>query len=78
MLFKIRQITRPRFAFRQKLATSGIIRVWTYEKVGQVIWLEFELNTCILDEYGIYKLVLPESSKNSTFVTKKKLPNIRY
>ena len=50
---KIRQITRPRFAIRQKLATLGIICVWTYEKVGQVIGLKSKLNTCILDEYGL-------------------------
>ena len=31
---KIRRITRPRFAIRQKLAALGIIRVRTYEKVG--------------------------------------------
>ena len=51
---KIRRITWPHFAIRQKLASSGIIRVWIYEKVGRVIWLESELNTCILDEYGEY------------------------
>ena len=51
---KIWQITRPHFAIRQKLAASGIIRLWTYEKVGQVIRLESESNTCILDEYGEY------------------------
>ena len=31
---------------------SGIICVWTYEKVGQVIQLEPKLNTYILEEYG--------------------------
>ena len=51
---KIRRITLPRFAIRQKLAASGIIRVWTYEKVGRAIRLESESNTCILDEYGKY------------------------
>ena len=50
----IRQITRPRLAIGQKLAALGIIRVWTYEKVGRVIRLESESNTCILDEYGEY------------------------
>ena len=54
MYCKIRQITWPRFAIRQKLATSGIIRVWPYEKVGWVIQLESESTTCILDEYGKY------------------------
>ena len=34
MGIKIRQITRSRLAIRQKLAASGIICVWTYEKVG--------------------------------------------
>ena len=48
------KIQRPRFAFRQKLTASGIICVWTYEKVGRVIRLESESNTCILDEYGEY------------------------
>ena len=51
---KIRRITWLRFAIRQKLADSGIIRVWTYEKVGRVIQLESESNTCILDKYGEY------------------------
>ena len=41
-----------RFAIRQKLAASGIIGVWTYEKVGRVIGLESESNTCILDADG--------------------------
>ena len=49
---KIQRITQPRFAIRQKLAASGIICEWTYEKVGRVIRRESELNTCILDEYG--------------------------
>ena len=49
---KIRQITRPCLAIRQKLAASGIIRVWTYEKVGQVIRLGPESNTYILDKYA--------------------------
>ena len=49
---KIWQIAQPRFAIQQKFAASGIIRVWTYEKVGRVIRLESESNTCILDEYG--------------------------
>ena len=47
--------TRPRFAIRQKLAATGITRIKTYEKVGQVIRLEPESNTCILDEYGEYQ-----------------------
>ena len=51
---KIRQITRPRFAIRQKLAALGIICVWTYEKLDRVIRLESESNTWILDEYGKY------------------------
>ena len=51
---KIWRITQPRFAIRQKLAASGIICEWTYEKVGPVIRRESELNTCILDEYGWY------------------------
>ena len=54
---KIRRITRPRFAIRQKLAASEIIRLWNYEKVGRVIWLEYKSNTCILDEYGEYSKV---------------------
>ena len=33
---KIRPITRPGFTIRQKLAASGIILVWTYEKVGRL------------------------------------------
>ena len=52
--YKLGQITQPRLSIRQELAASGIIRVWTYEKVGQVIRLQSELNTCILDEYGEY------------------------
>ena len=40
--------------YSSKLATSGIIRVWAYEKVGRVIRHESESNTCILDEYGEY------------------------
>ena len=51
---KIWRITQPRFAIRQKLAASGIICEWTYEKVGWVIRLESKSNTCILDEYGKY------------------------
>ena len=51
---KLGGITRPGLAIRQKLAASGIIPVWTYEKVGRVIWLKSESNTCILDEYGKY------------------------
>ena len=47
-------IARPHFAIRQKLVASGIICAWTYEKVGRVIRLETESNTCILDEYGEY------------------------
>ena len=54
MSFKTRRITWPHLAIRQKLVASGIIHVWTYEKVGLVIRLESELNTCILDEYGKY------------------------
>ena len=42
---KLGRITRPGFAIRQKLSASGIIRVWTYEKVGRVIRLESESNT---------------------------------
>ena len=52
-LIKIRQITRLCFPICQKLAASGIICVWTYEKVGRVIRLESESNTCILDKYGL-------------------------
>ena len=44
---KIRQITWPRYAIGQKLAASGIIRVWTNEKAGWVIRLKSESNTCI-------------------------------
>ena len=44
---KLRQITRPCLAIHQKLATSVIIRVWTYEKVGRVIRLDPKLNTFI-------------------------------
>ena len=47
-------MSRPSFAISQKLAASGIICVSTYEKVGRVIRLESESNTCILDEYGEY------------------------
>ena len=53
-LCKIRRITQPRFAIRQKLTASAIIRVWTYEKVGRVIRLESESNPVFLDEYGEY------------------------
>ena len=53
MVSKIRQITRLRFAIRQKLAASGITGVRIYEKVGRVIRLETESNTCILDEYDL-------------------------
>ena len=45
---KIRHLTQPRFAFSQKLAALGIIRVWTYEKVGRVFRLESESNTWLL------------------------------
>ena len=51
---KILRITWTRFAIRQKLTTLGIICVWTYKKVGRVIWLESKSNTSILDEYGKY------------------------
>ena len=36
-----------RFVIRQKLAASGIIQVWAYEKVGRVIQLESESNTYV-------------------------------
>ena len=54
MLIKIRRITQPPLAIRLKLAASGIIRIWTYEKVGRVFRLEFKSNTCILDKDGEY------------------------
>ena len=51
---KLGQITWPCLAIQQKLAALENICVWTYEKRPQVIRLESELNTCILDEYGEY------------------------
>ena len=45
LTIKIRRITRPRFAIRQKLTTLGIICVWAYEKVGPYIRLESKSNT---------------------------------
>ena len=54
IVFNICRITRPLFTIHQKLDASGIIRVWTYKKVGWVIRLESEPNICILDEYGKY------------------------
>ena len=48
---KIQRITQPGFAICLKLAASGIICAWIFEKVGRVIQLESESNTCILDKY---------------------------
>ena len=49
---KIRQITRPRLAIRQKLTALENICVWTYEP--RVIRLDLESNTYILDNYDEY------------------------
>ena len=50
---KIPQITQPRLAIWQKLATSENIGVWTYEKRPRVIRLDLESKTYILDDYDI-------------------------
>ena len=51
---KIRRLTRPLLAIRQKLAASENICVWTYEKRPQVIRLDLKSNTYILDDYDDY------------------------
>ena len=66
MNIKIWPISRPRFAIRQKLAASRIIRVWTYEKVGLVIRLKSESNTCILD--SVFDSIFDSGSSNSTSI----------
>ena len=48
---KIQRVTQPCFSIRQKLAASGIICAWTFEKVGRIIRLKSESNTCILYKY---------------------------
>ena len=50
---KIWQITRPGIAIRQKLVNSKNICVWTYEKGPQIICLDPESNTYILDDYHV-------------------------
>ena len=51
---KIRQITRPHLAIQQKLSALENIRVWNYEKRPQVICLDLESNTYILNDYDDY------------------------
>ena len=54
---KLPQITGPGISNHQKIADSEIICVWTYEKVPQIICLDPELHTNILEDYDDYLLI---------------------
>ena len=64
---KFRRITRHSFAIHQKLPALEIIDVWTYKKVGRVIRLKSESNTCILNKYNIFDSGLSNSTSIHQF-----------